>query len=233
MKMFLFRKQFFRDENFQSALKRFVMFLLKFYVIYWFRCTKAVTAPRIDLELLQNLSFFEDREISENVANKMKNHLWYLGEINVGLAFFDPELSLKVKKLMVRRLACKDKRDTNDEVRLLNFNDDYTIENYVTNKTLTFFNVLNIDTSFMFIEPEEWEENHDYLIAKQKCETLAVTNDSAERALAVATTYKDSGPNDPKDRSNMIISVARNRRFQNNSNKKKAAAYIDARLNKQ
>ena len=54
---------------------------------------------------------FEFSKVDEVVSNatieKLKNHLWYLTPETVGLAFFDPSVSLQIKQNMVNRLTAK------------------------------------------------------------------------------------------------------------------------------
>lgn len=155
------------------------------------------------------------------MCDKLSNHLWYLSETNVGLAFFDSKIDHKTKKGMVRRLAPLAYVGTSENlIRVKKFKKRYDLESYVSNRTLDFFRIMKIKTSFLFQSPKDCNMNVDFQEGKILCENLNVTNDCAERAISIASTYNNVGPLGNQEKSNMIIQTAHNRREQNNSNKK-------------
>lgn len=63
----------------------------------------AVKAPRIDLELLNELHKYEtiNADISKATVKKMAGQLWFLSERSVGLALFDENLDNGTKDKML------------------------------------------------------------------------------------------------------------------------------------
>ena len=84
----------------------FAIFVLKLYIMAWYRCTNAIECPNQDLSFIRSAFEFSstDKIISVAIIEKIKNHLWYLTPDTVGLAFFDPNVSLETKRKMVDRL---------------------------------------------------------------------------------------------------------------------------------
>ena len=59
------------------------------------------------------------------------------------------------------------------------------LENFVTRKTRRLFVKLRISTDFLSSDPETWENRDDYKKACNIINKLQVTNDNAERGVAL------------------------------------------------
>lgn len=98
LKMFALHKQFKMSSSLLNGIRNVCIFLVRLYVPYWFRTTNAVEAPNRDLQLIKNIACYIDPKISLPLLHKMRNHLWYLSEEAVALAFFDSNVDINVKK---------------------------------------------------------------------------------------------------------------------------------------
>lgn len=89
LKIFLFRSQFKLTERELLGLHRFNVFVMKVYLKAWFTCQCPASAPRNDLSLLKNIEAYKTLDVSvATVAMKsFSNHLWYISETLIGLAF--------------------------------------------------------------------------------------------------------------------------------------------------
>lgn len=114
-KIFIFRDQYQLTANELSGIRNVCIFLTKIYVQYWFGCTSAIEAPRRDLQLIKNAIDYYDKRVSAAMLEKLRNHLWYLAEESVGLAFFDEIISLEMKREMVNALGNIDLEDVHEE----------------------------------------------------------------------------------------------------------------------
>ena len=66
----------------QAALRKICIFIVNHYVESWFTAPIAVSAPRQDLKLLQDLLAPEccvEMELRLAALDKLSRHLWYLG----------------------------------------------------------------------------------------------------------------------------------------------------------
>ena len=85
------------------------VFAVIIYLKAWFTAPLAASAPRNDLQLLQDLYSYRqyDDKIATATCKKLEHHLWYLSEYLVGLAVFDPKVSCETKRNMATALQSK------------------------------------------------------------------------------------------------------------------------------
>ena len=72
------------------------------------------------------------------------------------------------------------------------------MEDLVTAQSFKFFTILGIDSKWLAISPEKWEDEEGFKVAKEFVNTVKVTNDVAERGVKLAADYatiltKDDG----------------------------------------
>ena len=97
-KIWIFQGQFRLTKQEEKGLLHVCLYVTFIYVQSWYTARCAVSAPRNDLELAKRLiSSCEKNPDFLPAARKLTGHLWYLGEENVGLAFFDPKVSARKK----------------------------------------------------------------------------------------------------------------------------------------
>ena len=110
LKVWMFRSQFRLTAFEEKGLLQMCLFAVILYLKAWFMAPLAASAPLQDLSLLQDL--YEYRQHNEAISNaackKMEHHLWYLSDELVGLAFFDSEVPVTVKRKMVQALRSSD-----------------------------------------------------------------------------------------------------------------------------
>ena len=120
LKMWMFRLQFRLTAFEEKGLLQMCLFAVILYLKAWFMAPLAVSAPYHDLSLLQDLYKYRQHNeaISKAACKKLEHHLWYLSDELVGLAFFDSEVPVAVKRKMVQALrssetrsACRTKTD--------------------------------------------------------------------------------------------------------------------------
>lgn len=106
LKIYLFRSQFNLSNIQKNGLRDTCIFLTRLYIKPWFECTNAVKAPLQDLEFVKDAIKYEkiNSTISKAVLQKINNHLWYLSEETIALAFFDSNVSFQEKRNMVEKL---------------------------------------------------------------------------------------------------------------------------------
>jgi len=54
---------------------------------------------------------------------------------------------------------------------------------------MNLFCLLNLSTEFLSTDPDMWEEQESYAVAKRRLATLKVVNDTAERGVALIQEY--------------------------------------------
>ena len=197
LKIFLFRAQFKLKAKELQGLKRFNHFIVTIYIRYWYESPVARFAPLNDLHLLQELVRYKQNHValSEATIQVFCRHLWYLSERLVGLAFFDERIPAGEKRAMVLALQ---KPPVNSQPRLKVKVNDATdiasmkIEDFVCETTSSFFNALGIDTSFLRVDPAEWDKTTAYQDGLRRASSLKVVNDAAERGVALIQDFNSS-----------------------------------------
>lgn len=194
LKIYLFRSQF----NISSdlpAIEKICLFIVSVYIEAWYLAPEAVKAPSVDLKFIRKIVEFEkiDKEISQAACRKFINHLWYLSEEAVGLAFFDETLPENVRVRMAKALGKnyeeeKTKKYTCKvtELRALAKKE---LDYFVSTETKSFFERFEIDTSFLSDPPSSWNSNETFLKSKKKIQHTMVVNDTAERGVKLIQEY--------------------------------------------
>lgn len=195
LKMFLFRNHFtpFTPRELR-CIRDICIFVVKFYIKFWFGCTSAIKSPNQDLHFVREAFEYEktDKNVSEALTNKFKNHLWYLSPEKVALSFFDSNVSIEMKRKMVNRLKEKnpvvtlpENRKHSNSKKLL----DHDLSDFVSYRTRFFFSSFDLQSDFLELDPSEWENNEEYETAFEFCQNLFVDNDAAERGVKFMKDY--------------------------------------------
>ena len=122
-KIWMFRSQFTLTAREEKGLRELCIFFARVYVKAWYTAPLPTAAPNNDLQLLKSLSAYStiNAAISKAASRKMADHLWYLSETLVGLAFFDSSVSCEIKDKMVTAMFEVDGED--DSLKRVKIND--------------------------------------------------------------------------------------------------------------
>ena len=184
LKIGLFSDQFKLTPKEKSAIKAINQFVVKCYIKPWFLSRIAVCAPCVDLALLKMLT---SEECYHPVLRKFKNHLWYLSEELIALLLFDSDVSISRKQQIVQAIQANvvQKEPTKKcNLDLVNL-EQTELHDFATSNTLRFFSTLDLDYTFLQNDLELWEGLQSYDDALKVVENLRVTNDNAERGVAL------------------------------------------------
>ena len=138
-----------------------------------------------------------------------------MSEILVSLAFFDPDISVMVKKGMIQALIEKEgskqplKRIT--VVAEIKEFANKTVADYVTKSSIRFFELLGISTGFLAVAPEKWETREDYKVGREVVKLGKVVNDYAERGIALIQEFNSLLTKDEKQKQYLLQVVEEQR----------------------
>ena len=121
----------------------------------------------------------------------MSEHLWYLSEELVAFSFFDNTVSFETKQLTFAKLHDEDDEQyfLKTPQHSLGFLRDKHPQNFVTPNTKKFFEILRLDSTFLSKDPRFWLKIETFRSSKLIVKKLRVTNDNAERAIALVLSY--------------------------------------------
>ena len=178
-----------RTERLFSAIKQVCLFVAKHYIRAWFDARNAASAPKNDLQLLQAL-----HSLNHAAYKTMSRHLWYLSEVNVGLALFDDNLDSSEKIAMV--INMKDVEGSEDPSRRvwLPNPEGKKLSDLCSSQTKNLFTLLELPEDFLEEkDPSNWKSFESYVKAKQRVDSLNVVNDAAERGVALIQDFTKAG----------------------------------------
>jgi hypothetical protein len=222
LKIFLFRDEFYLTDSELAGLRQFDVFVIRIYLKAWYTCQIPASAPRLDLQLLNDLNAYKtiNSLVASVAIESLLNHLWYLSEPMVGLAFFDPEIPEDQLKKMA--LALEKEGSPNCPVRV-NLSEQQVLQmqlhDFVTSNTKKLFAALNMNTVFLQQHPHTWKANTDYTQALRQVAALKVVNDPAERGVALMQTFNSSLSNQEEQKQFILQVVERHRKEFPNSKK--------------
>lgn len=215
IRIYLFRDQYEVSEAVLNGIRDYCCFIVKVYVMFWFTCENTLTAPRSDLKFLKELNLYEriNKNISEASLKTFMRHLWYLNEINVGYAFFDDTINKTHLKKMVLNLKKKSKTNVwESKVQIEKKNiKKLQIWDFVNEKTMHFFEILNVSTEFLLLDPSEWKALESYQIDLKRLQNVPVVNDLAERSVALISEFNNSITNDEEQKQFLMQVVEKHR----------------------
>ena len=195
LKLNLFKNQFHLTKHDSTACLEFALFVTLLYVRAWITCSCSCDAPGNDLNFVQNLNKYStiNKTVSDAAVTAVRRHLWYLGQELAPLGLFSDSVAVEVKRQMVARLLESESQSDHGE-RSIKYagNDDLrhkTLDCFIGPASHLFFKILNLNTDFLSQDVESWPENVSFQEAKKVVQSLKVVNDSAERAIALATNF--------------------------------------------
>lgn len=217
LKIYIFREQINISKKDLDGLRKINIFIAVSYVKVWFTANKPEIAPRLDLEFIKDLINNNniDKDLRRVALEKFTgNHLWYLSDTLVGLAFFDKSLSIDIKKKMAMAISRKPKEDQIIIRKIKKINkksiNDLSLEYFVNTNTKLFFDSLGIPTNFLNTDPLEWNDNDEYNSGYEIIKNLIVTNDNSERQIAAITDFSNLTKNEDVKQS-LYMSVIHHR----------------------
>ncbi|KAK3918328.1 Kinesin-like protein KIN-12C [Frankliniella fusca] len=191
--MFGLSGEFVVEDDVRPGIRDVTLFVVTTYVEPWFSATMPTVGPRVDLQLLKDIVAYGaiSKQVSSIACSAYLNHLWYLSPHCVALAFFDRDVSVSTRTKMVQNLSKVPSTKTAPKRAELGKDSiaGAVLEDFVNSKTREFFNILEIDSSFLDVSPTEWPTNAKYLKALDIVSALHVVNDVAERAVRLTSDY--------------------------------------------
>jgi len=145
----------------------------------------STAAPANDIHLLKQLVTIGSPQ-ALGALKKMCGQLWYISEYIIAFAFFDRNFSSSEKRDRIQELGRKGsdeppQRSTLDQFKI----PEMMLNNFVTENTRKFFQILSIPDTFLNVDPDTWITNLDYLQANNLVCELRVVNDTAERGVTL------------------------------------------------
>ncbi|KAG0722906.1 hypothetical protein GWK47_043627 [Chionoecetes opilio] len=195
-----------------KGLEEIALFVVLLYSRAWMEAGLATEAAYNDLNLVKDLHHFQEINgaIGKTTLTTFSRHLWYLGADLVGLSLFSERISMEEKKKIAEETTRKEK--DLDRIRFNKAADQLINSSLPSSACVRALTLLNIDISFLSLPVDEWEANPAYQKGVSTVKNLSVTNDGAERGVAMISSYNDSLTKDEKTKQDLLQVVEAHRR---------------------
>ena len=116
----------------------------------------ASKAARNDLQLLQLLHNYPDREIGAVTSRKLAGHLWYLSEDLILYCLFDPDVDFNTKRQLVKGSSEKEgEKEPLKHVQVdLATVQQKNLPDFVSKRSRNIFATLGMPDTFLAEDPE-------------------------------------------------------------------------------
>lgn len=218
VKATLLRKDLLRlkivTESDMKELERFSKYVVLIHFKQWFACAaKASEAAVNDIQAFKAIDTYKrvDMEVAKAVEKVMGRHTWFLCEQLVPMALFSKTLHHEAKRAIANALCAifklHNKPIALGKPKLPHVDATSQISSFVGSKSFLLFQLLGIDTTFLFDDVEDWTSDPRYQEGEAHVNGLKVLNDAAERAMALITNYHNVVTKDESQRQYLLQSM--------------------------
>ena len=175
----------------KKKMEKMALFVVFVYLRPWFTASGLSSAAQNDLLFCKSLAKY--KKINNGVSSKtlavLNRHTWYLTEYLISLSLFNEYLSLETRTLLAAQIH-QESSPADIDIRkptlpAVTINSE--LLDFFGPRSKLLFDLLEIPTDFLITA--EWTQSTEYETAKQALKSLSTTNDSAERAIALAFNY--------------------------------------------
>jgi len=215
-KIYLFRHQFKLTPAETRHLLEFCLFSSQLYVKAWISCPVPCDAPVNDLLLFHQIVQYGtvSKQVSDAAKKKLEHHLWYLGPELIPLCLFSQKVSTEAKQQMCEAMLQCGEDWSSHGIKL---HDSKKLENkelheLVAASSTSALRCLGVDVKLLTMNPAGWTDSPLFDKAKSVVDSIKVVNDSAERSVALMSSYNESITKNETEMQRLVQVVEDNRK---------------------
>ncbi len=224
LKIYIFRSQFKLTQHELSGLHSINVFIVRIYIKAWYTCPSPSSAPRNDLQLLKDLVEYKkvNSVIAQAALKSFAGQLWYLSEWLVGMALFDPIVSVDTKLTIVdamkssRARAAEIQNQSTWAARRIQVDasviSSKQLPDFVSVNSYKLLAAMHTSLDFLTVPPSQWESNPSYIATKARIDNLKVVNDAAERGVALIQSFNAVISNQEEQKQFLLQVVEQHRK---------------------
>ncbi|KAG0703734.1 hypothetical protein GWK47_024818 [Chionoecetes opilio] len=192
VKIMLFHDQLEMSRRELAGIRRVAFFVTMVYAKYWNEAMIPSYAAKNDLDFITDVKRICDDGVASVAERAMRRHLWYLSENLIGLAIFDDRISPEQKADMVegmkRPSTTKNPRRPESKTPI---NLNRPLSAFCSVRSMQVLKSLlgGQQPTFLELSPETWNTDSCFKCAKKRAGVLKVTNDFAERGIALIQRF--------------------------------------------
>lgn len=190
IKITLFADQLKLTSREKEGMMKVSMFVAMVYIKYWNEATIAAHAPKNDSDFIRDLADYEDRSVAAVADRAMRRHLWYMSDDLIGLALFDERVDEGEKIAIVQAMKTQPAlKVSSRRLQGKNLNLQRPLSTWATVRSSNLIKGLLGDQTFLDENVTTWPSNPLYQLAQKRVATLRVSNDVAERGIALVKRF--------------------------------------------
>ncbi|KAG0723596.1 hypothetical protein GWK47_042403 [Chionoecetes opilio] len=207
----LFHDQLEMSKRELAGIRRVAFFVTMVYAKYWNEAMIPSYAAKNDLDFITDVKRICDDGVASVAERAMRRHLWYLSENLIGLAIFDdrhqPEQEAEMVEGMKRPSTTKNPRRPSRRHQSIStgrFSAFCSVRSMQVLKSL----LGGQQPTFLELSPETWNTDSCFKCAKKQADVLKVTNDLAERGIALIQRFLGNRTKD-KRQTQFLLKLSR------------------------
>ncbi|KAK0040999.1 hypothetical protein Bpfe_029591 [Biomphalaria pfeifferi] len=228
-KIYLFRDQFKVTPKELKSLREFCLFASLIYVKAWIAAPVTCDAATNDLVLFREICQYAriNKAVADAARQKLEKHLWYISPELISFALFSEKVPVSEKRSIVRAMSQAGDDWSDRAIKLEDCTDLAVKELHalVAASSTSALRSIGIDISFLHVDPETWKDLPAYVQAKSVIGAIKVVNDSAERSVALMSTFNKSITKSETEMQTLLQVVEDNRKRIPDSQKSTLTSY--------
>ena len=157
----------------------------------WFEASSIPAAATNDLLLYKSLLKFKkiNKAVSTKTSTSLNRHTWYLTEDLISFSLFNDDIPVEERTLLAAKIS-REAAPGDLEIRkptLPTITKDSQLLDFAGGRSRLLFDLLELSTDFL--QHDDCHLSDDYKTCKTALRSLSAINDSAERAIALATRF--------------------------------------------
>ena len=197
----------------RESVDRMVRLIVLFHAKYFLQAFLPAAGTRLDLghwnDMVEYYRF--DEEVAGEVKDSILRQLWYLTQELSVLSLFDHGLQHQERSEIARALLSYPKPPVFPPGKpifpVLSNDPTPRIVDFIGPKSWLLFDLLTKDGEWLRLPAEQWNGDAEYIEMKNIVMDLAVTNDTAERAVNKVTQYANAAE-DGGQRGEIVLVAA-------------------------
>ena len=189
-------------------------FIIFAYLKSWFLAYDLFGAASNDLNLYKSLQRFKkyNPKVSAATTKVLRRHPWYCTAELISLSLFDDNLPQDQRTALALKIGALPDLPNMDihKPEFPTFTLSSVLTDFFGPRTILLFDLVEISRSFLLLD--DWQLQPEYTLARDALRNLSTTNDSAERALALATSINEKITKNEKSYQELLLVIAAHRK---------------------
>lgn len=208
--------------RYKKKIEQMALYVVFCHLKVWFTAPLVSSAASNDIAMYRSLIDFikVHKKAAEACCKKMNRHTWYLTEELIPLSLFDEQLPLETRTKLAKEIHNFKSPATLpiQKPQLPTLQATSEVIDFVGPRSKVLFELVKVPMDFL--AEKDWYTTPEYDTVKKAVKNLSATNDSAERAISLMTTFNSKITRDEESFQDLLQVVEHHRKKYNFKTKK-------------